>query len=195
MSASPTLLLLARVIIGALALSALVFSSKYFGRNNPKGQIAARVPNYFSTDMTFGYSPADLIAVLKNYKGEDFDAHRAFISLDMRYPVFYSVSLALLIACLLPALPPSLVAQERVHFIWLLPLFAALFDYAENLSMGAALDRFQSSGGASGAGVMRLASVMTSIKLTLLYATLFVVLLGLLCSLSAAVKLLRSAVG
>jgi hypothetical protein len=191
MSASPTLWLLARVAVGALALSALVFSSKYFDRANPKAKIAARVPNYFSTDMTFGYSPADLVAVLRNYKGEDFDAHRAFISLDMRYPVFYSISLALLVACLLPALP----AQERVHFLWLLPILAALFDYAENLSMGAALDRFQSSGGASGAGVMRLASVMTSIKLTLLYATLFVVLTGMLYSLWAAVKFLRSAVG
>jgi hypothetical protein len=195
MSNSPTLLLLARCVVGALALFVLLYSSKHFGRINPKEQIAARVPNYFSTDMTFGYSPADLVAVLRNYQPVDFKDHRDFISMDMRYPLFYSISLAVLVACLLPAFPSALVDYRRVHFLWLLPVLAALFDYAENLSMGAALDQYQSSGGTAGAGAMRLASVMTSIKLTLLYATFLVVLLGLLYSVWAAIKLLRSAVG
>jgi hypothetical protein len=193
MSTSPTLFLLARVVVGALALFALIYSTMYFGRINPKEKIAARVPNYFSTDMTFGYSPADLIAVLKNYQPIDFKDHREFISKDMFYPIFYSISLAVLIACLLPAFPHALVDYRRVHYLWLLPLLAALFDYAENLSMGSALDQYQSPGGAAGTGLMRLASVMTSTKLTLLYASFLVAILGLLCSLWAAVKLLRPA--
>jgi hypothetical protein len=189
--ASPTLFLIARVVVGALALFVVIYSSIYFEQRNPKHRIAACVPNYFSTDMTFGYSPADLVAVLKNYHRKDFVAHREFIKNDMIYPVFYSISLAALIFCLMPALAD----YRRVHFLWLLPLVAALFDYAENLSMRAALDQYQSSAGAAGAGMMRLASVMTSIKLTLLYATFFVVLIGLIFSVVAALKFLRSAVG
>ncbi len=174
------------------ALVVLVASTVALDRLTPLKEIKKRLGDktYISTGMTFGYRPADLYAMLDAYRDEsdrvkddakEFDyykAHRFFIALDMIYPLLYSVSLAVMLGCLLPYAAPH--EHAKIHYLTLVPLLAAVFDYLENLSLLAVINGHEADHTARHNGLAAFSSAMTTAKLALLYATLFVVVVGLI---------------
>lgn len=173
------------------ALAVFLVSTAALDRVTPLKAIARCVgaDNYVSTGMSFGYRVADLYTMLDAYKdpasrrgagcgeADFYKAHRCFIALDMIYPVLYSLSLAVMLGCLLPyVVPPA--GGYRPHYLTLVPLLAGLCDVIENLSLLFVINRHQA--GQKSYWLAAFSSLMTSAKIVLFAATLFVILVGLL---------------
>lgn len=158
-----------------LALAILVGFTAFLGHFNPKNDIIRRLGgDYFSTDQTWFYKPRKLFDMLDKYSPEDREAHVQFIYLDLAYPVIYSLTLAILLASLLPVWLPALHA--KFPYLILLPVAAAIFDYLENLSMLWIVCRYSANYRPSGLAIF--SSAMTIFKLLLLSGTLLLLAVG-----------------
>lgn len=182
------------------ALFVLVASTAAFHRVTPLKVIRGCVgaDKFVSTGTTFGYSVKDLYGMLDAYKAPEsregescreldlYKAHRLFIALDMIYPVLYSLALAVMLGCLLPyALPTQ---PNKTRYLTLVPLLAGLCDVVENLSLLHVINRHQSepANPPHWHWLAAFSSLMTSVKLALLGATMLVILV---CLLMAAARL------
>ena len=164
------------------ALAILILSTVALARITPLKGIQQRLgEKYVSTGMTFGYRPADLYAMLDEYRQDQdlYKAHRLFIALDMIYPLLYSVSLAVMLGGLVRYAVPADV-YAKIHCLTLVPLLAAVCDYLENLSLLAVINLHEADSSARHNGLAAFSSAMTTAKLLLHYAALFVVVVGLL---------------
>ncbi len=172
--------------VAALAIVALILVSMLFGRLNPKNKIEAALGNiYISTDMSFGYPPEALYRMLDTYTEENGykAAHQNSIYLDLVYPWVYAVLLVLIVAYV------QRFSQEltniKLHYLWLLPLCAMIFDYAENLSMLWILSLYTkrppgvSAVSSKIATLVQVSRAMTMLKLLFIYASLFLVLFAI----------------
>ena len=119
------------------------------------------------------YSPKFAHASVATY-GEAGRAYYRSIELgaDLVYPLVYGFAFALLLAFLWQRLAPH---QAWTRFVPLLPLVGMLFDYAENLSIVALLDRFP----AQPDGLARLAVLFTLLKWSFAFAGIAFMLVGL----------------
>ncbi len=162
--------------VALCAALVLILSTLILGWVSPKEAIKARLKaDYFSTDSTFGYTPDDLYTMLDKYRtspSDEFDAHKTFILYDLIYPWFYAITAALLIAYLLPSLSAD---YRHMRFLTLLPVAAAVFDYLENITMYFILRSYPQRVPA----LVLVSRTMTMLKLVLIYATLFLILVGL----------------
>ena len=173
----------------AAALLALSASAAAFRRVTPMRLVRRCVgaARFVNTGVRFGYGVGDLYRMLDAYRAPEacrgldlYKAHRLSIALDLLRPLLYAPALAVMLGCLLPyALPP---VRNETHHLTLVPLLAGLCDVVENLSLLHVINRHEADP-ATPPRRRRLAafsSLMTSVKLSLLGATLLVLLSCLL---------------
>jgi len=119
-----------------LALGVFLVSTVVLDRLNPEKTIRAN-PNvgdkYLSIGMTFGYKAEDLYTMLDGFSEQNTKDERVYLILDLVYPLLYGLSWAIILAYLQRIYMPT--STIRNHYLWVLPLCAMVFDWAENLSM------------------------------------------------------------
>lgn len=140
-----------------------------------------------SPDTTFYYTSNDLKDLISEYS---VDARNAYVSskirFDILWPLAYGGWLISLIGYSVTELRPKGNAKSRI-FTWLpvLPLFAVLFDFLENITVSVAMLTFPDSP----FGVIEVAPIFTILKwITLNGAMLIAFGLILLVLLSKMVK-------
>jgi len=153
---------------------------------NPKKKIQESLNSshvtYFAAGKSFGYEPKQLYAMLdafnKQPDGEMLrDEYRRFFYYDFVYPWIYGLSLAVILAYLQKKwnMPEagSAIEPMRMHYLWVLPLAAMVFDYAENISLLLVVKNYKGEPLPLLVGFSRL---MTMLKLLFIYASLFLFL-------------------
>ncbi len=154
-----------------LALLAFVGVSVAWFQFGIAPRLLALTPSTGLLDNTFGYTPQQVYLTLGAYGGEGRNLYVAFLLIDLLYAALSAAALSLALAyiarrLLLPANPWQRVA--------LLPIAAGLGDLLENgcllaltLAYPARLDPLAS-----------LASLITTVKLALVYVSFSLVLFG-----------------
>ena len=153
-----------------VALAAFIFlvlSSMAIGRHNPKNRIREDLKgDYVATDSTFLYDTDKVTRMLARYEPRHYEAHERFILRDdLVYPILYSVTTILILAFFYPW------GSAGPRWLVLLPLAAAVFDYAENFTMLAFLRRFRADPQTSLA-LLKVSRVFTVAKLSVLLLSL-----------------------
>ena len=131
--------------------------------------------------MLGGYTLADVMRIFRAIGPEGRSAFLRYqLPLDMLYPYFYGSLLALSMAWLFKK-----TGTGKKHMAWLslLPLFAALFDYLENIMDIIMLVRFPDLT----ASLVSLAATFTVIKGFLLLLSFIILLILILYYLARAV--------
>ena len=161
--------------VSVIMLVIFLASSFILYKTNPKNEIIEffkqqnAEKEYVATDLTFAYDLDKVRAMFARYdKGPHFEAHKRFILLhDLVYPLCYSIPGALILAYLLTVVSPG--GHRDFRFLVLLPLLAAVADYAENFSMYAYLSSYPNGS----LGVLKFSRAMTILKISLLITSSF----------------------
>jgi hypothetical protein len=158
-----------------LALVALLvmFGSTYLiGRLNPSDEIEKSISPvpYVSIGMTFGYEPQAFYRMLDSMNAQPHakelkDKYRSFFYYDLVYPWVLAIAGAILIAYLQHSYNETRAVGP--HYLWALPIVAAVFDNAENISMLIFLGRYDGKPLDTLLGFSRL---MTMLKLVFIFA-------------------------
>ncbi|HVF66725.1 MAG TPA: hypothetical protein VM914_03625 [Pyrinomonadaceae bacterium] len=137
--------------VALAALAALLASTYFIGKYNPKDEIQAALKgayvstdNPYKTERTLWYDTGRVTDMLRLYNEPEhypalYDAHRKFILRhDLLYPLCYGIPGVILLAFLYPW-------GGGPRWLVLVPLAAMVFDYAENFTMLAFLGRFRAN--------------------------------------------------
>jgi hypothetical protein len=109
-------------------------------------------------DLLLSYTPETIQTMLSSYGNEGISFYKNFtITIDIFYPVIYSLFLSLLIAWLLKK---SVSVESKIHYLSVVPLFAGIFDWFENINILIMLYSYPNLS----SFVANLSSVCTSIK-------------------------------
>jgi hypothetical protein len=124
--------------------------------------------------MPGGYDPSYLFTLLVNLgqKGRNIYLFKQ-IPFDMIYPFLYGFSFTLLLAYICNQL---FTKSTKVQYLCLIPFIAALFDYAENITIANLLYTFPYFS----VNNARLASTFTILKSSVTVLSFVLVLLGVL---------------
>lgn len=167
---------IANPYVALLALVILIGSTYIIGRLNPSEEIqkSISVP-YVSVGTNFGYRAEDLYRMLDAFNsqanGKELkEKYRRFFYYDLIYPWFYALSAAILIAYLQRSF--NATNPVGMHFLWMLPILAGVFDYGENLSLLSILSNYD---GTPLKMLDRFSRLMTMLKLVFISASLFVI--------------------
>lgn len=181
-----------------IAIAVFSIASTVIAILNPKKKIQESLKSskvtYFAAGRSFGYEPQQLYTMLDVFNQSPEEKQSAekqpddkqvdgaklkgqfqrFLYYDFVYALFYGLSLAVILAYLqrkwnTPEAESGLEAI-RVHYLWTLPLFAMLFDFAENISLLLLLKNYQGQALPLLVGFSRL---MTMLKLLFIYASFF----------------------
>lgn len=84
-------------------------------------------------DLLFAYTPETVLSMMGSYGDEGRSFYKNFTpTIDLFYPIIYSLFLALLIAFLFKK---SLPAKSKMHYLSVVPLFSWIFDWLENINI------------------------------------------------------------
>jgi hypothetical protein len=84
-------------------------------------------------DLLFSYTPETIQSMLNSYGNEGISFYKNFtITIDLFYPIIYSLFLALLIAWLFKK---SISTESKMHYLSIVPLFSWIFDWLENINI------------------------------------------------------------
>jgi hypothetical protein len=166
-----------------IALVVLFASSYLLGKYSPKNVIAQDLKgayistdNPYQTERTLWYDTARVTAMLGKYNEPEhlpklYDEHEKFIlRYDLVYPPCYAIPCVLLLAFFYPW-------NGGPRWLVLLPLAAAVFDYAENFSMLFFIRGFRETPERPPLGLLELSRACTFAKLSLLLGSVAFLLL------------------
>jgi hypothetical protein len=186
----PAALIAMAVLLGSTSIIARLSPEKEIQKS------LGTVP-FFRAGRSFGYEPQQLYAMLdifnkkpdqkaqgeakeeanketkKEVDGEALkNDYLKFFSYDFIYPLIYGFSMALIIAYLQKKLNTegsgNGLEAIRMHYLWVLPLAAMVFDYAENISLIHVIKNYRGEPMPLWVGFSRW---MTMFKLLLVYAS------------------------
>jgi len=142
----------------------------------PYAQVAQRLGGLQPLEERFGYSPAEVHALLELLRDGGRDLLRRALWLDLLYPLLFAPALALGIA-----VPFSRILKGERLPLWLAtpPLLAALCDWLEDGLLLTLLATFPHEE----ARLVGFAAVVTATKLVLVSVSFLLVPLGLLLAL------------
>jgi hypothetical protein len=168
---------IATLPIAVVAFAVMLGSTYLLGRLNPSDEIEKSIDvPYVSIGMTFGYKADDFYRMLDSIdrqpNGQELkEKYRRFFYYDLIYPWVLALAGAILIAYLQHSYNET--HAVGMHYLWALPIVAAVFDNAENISMLNFLSRYDGKPMDTLLGFSRL---MTMLKLIFIYAYWFVIL-------------------
>jgi hypothetical protein len=166
---------LSRVSTGWVALAALLIFLLFTALVLPQQATKAEqeTGGADSPDTSFFYTPADLYRMAESYGEQGRQAYiRARFTFDLVWPLVYTLFLATAISWVFgKAFAPG----SRWQRANLTPLFAALFDYLENLSTSLVMGRYPDQT----AVVALLAPLFTALKWGLLGASFLLLFVGI----------------
>lgn len=123
-------------------------------------------------DLHFAYTPEHAYQLIESYGENGRRSYAvAALTLDVAYPIAYSLLFAVALTLLLRRLPAQF---GRLYRLRLLPFLVGLFDLAENVTVVALIESYPERLDA----VARLASFFTSAKWTIAAVTIAVMLLA-----------------
>ena len=166
---------LSRVSTGWVALAALVVFLLFTALVLPgqAGQAAQATGGAGSPDTSFFYTPDDLYRMAEAYGEVGRQAYiRARFTFDLIWPLVYTLFLATAISW---TFGRAFAPDSRWQRANLVPLLAAILDYAENLSTSLVMLRYP----AQTAVVDLLAPVFTALKWGLLGASFLLLIAGI----------------
>ena len=141
--------------------------------------ITAVSQNIEGLDTQFFYTPPQAFANVAAYSNEARAAiNRFHLTADIVNPILYSTLLALLLSWLFRR---SFMAAPGRRLLNIFPLGALLFDVLENISIAVLMTAYP----AQPAWVAWMATISTMFKFSILYASLVLVLIGMVGALLA----------
>jgi hypothetical protein len=176
----------ARYVLALVAFAVFVGATIFLAYNNPKEEIRRRLGDavFIKTDSTPGYDIEKVQAMFRRYTPDDFKAHKLFLTrYDAVYPLCYSIPDAVLLWLLWSSAP---LARRRVIRLaaTLLPLLAAAFDYAENVTMYWYISDYPDAP----LRLLEQSRAMTEVKWLLVALTLLMMLVGCVWWLAARLR-------
>lgn len=121
-------------------------------------------------DMRLAYSPEDANLLFAALGDDGVFVYRLFQLCDTGFPISLAITLS---SCIALVNRRVLAPDHRLRVAIVLPFIAAAFDYTENVLVWSQLNAYQSTS----PQVLLLASVMSSIKLTLLFLSIALALI------------------
>lgn len=125
-------------------------------------------------DLLFGYTPAQVFEMVAAYGEEGRAFYRTLeLSLDILYPVAYTLFFGALLAAVLPRAFPQ---NRMFHRLALLPLVVFVIDMGENLGIVTMLSQYP----VQSESVAQFTSLLTSLKWVSFMALLLTLAVGLM---------------
>jgi hypothetical protein len=165
--------------LALVALLVMLGSTYLLGRLNPSAEIEKSISPvpYVAIGMTFGYEPQAFYRMLDSINAQPKEKklkekYEQFFYYDLIYPWVLAIAGALLIAYLQHSYNETRAVGP--HYLWVLPIVAAVFDNAENISMLILLGRYD---GKPMDGLLGFSRLMTMLKIVFIFAYWVVIIL------------------
>lgn len=177
--------------LALLALLVIGVSTAILAYFNPEKTIRENVGDkYLSIGMTFGYKADDLYTMLDGFSEQNRRDTRVYLIVDLFYPLIYGFSFAIILAYLQRTYMPA--SPVKSHYLWVLPLCAMVFDWAENLSMLWIQANYRKG---EISNVMRwmtdFSRAMTMLKITFIAASFFIAIVLVIGLILSGLKAMR----
>lgn len=151
-----------------LIVLAIVYAAVFGGILITLNQLTKSSSGFGILDFDFGYSRERVMEVLGSYGDTGWSLYSRIQLLDLINPALYSLLLASIIFLLW--------RSRNTLWVVVIPLFAGLLDYLENLTLFLLSQSYPSVS----SGLVSISSNLSIIKNVALYATVFILILGIL---------------
>ncbi len=160
-----------RNVVAAVVLAVVVGS--LFTSVGPWQRVLEWLDGLTPLEMRFGYDADDVAQVLTTLGEEGRPRYRTFLLVDLFFPFFYALPLALLIVFFLRRAAPGSPRATSAAFV---PLLSGVADLVENGCLLILLGRYPAPAPSLGA----FTGVVTAAKLGLVYASVAIFLAAFL---------------